>query len=134
VSNAVLKSLQLAGIIRRVIGQALQRVAQSCKYRISKRLSLLRLVLLCTVLRSRWYQSGIDIALSSASFCDSSPVLVNVHGASGRRELFRKIVHLFGPLSRCREPLCRLSPTRVRRRMLVRSRSRTPYRRWRYAP
>src|SRR5215208_6820051 len=43
----------------RVIGQALQKLARTCKYRISTRLSLLRVAACCTVLRSRWYQSGI---------------------------------------------------------------------------
>ena len=47
----------------RVIGHALQRLAQDCKSRISKRLSLLRVAPCCTVLRSRWYQSGIKDAL-----------------------------------------------------------------------
>jgi hypothetical protein len=32
----------------------------ACKCRISKPLSLLWLALCCTVLRSRWYQSGIN--------------------------------------------------------------------------
>jgi hypothetical protein len=47
----------------RVITQALQGFAQACKSRISKRLSLLRVALCCTVLRSRWYQSRINVAL-----------------------------------------------------------------------
>ena len=45
----------------RVITQALQGFAQECKSRISRRLSLLRVAACCTVLRSRWYQSGINI-------------------------------------------------------------------------
>jgi hypothetical protein len=45
----------------RVIGHVLQRFARACKSRISKRLSFLCLALRCTVLRSRWYQSGINI-------------------------------------------------------------------------
>src|SRR5215203_5549006 len=44
----------------RVIGQALQGFAGGCKSRIFGRLSLLRLAACCTVLRSRWYQSGIN--------------------------------------------------------------------------
>jgi hypothetical protein len=44
----------------RVIGHVLQRFARACKSRISKRLSFLCLALRCTVLRSRWYQSGIN--------------------------------------------------------------------------
>src|SRR5215217_6793420 len=44
----------------RVIGHALQLVAQVCKSRISRRLSLLRVATCCTVLRSRWCQSGVN--------------------------------------------------------------------------
>jgi hypothetical protein len=43
----------------RVINIALQRVAHGCKCPLSKPLSFLRLALCCTVLRSRWYQSGV---------------------------------------------------------------------------
>ena len=43
----------------RVITQALQGVAQECKSRISKPFSILRVAACCTVLCSRWYQSGI---------------------------------------------------------------------------
>ena len=43
----------------RVIHQALQRFAQGCKSRIFRGVSFLRLARCCTVLRSRWYQSGI---------------------------------------------------------------------------
>jgi hypothetical protein len=43
----------------RVISQVLQGFALPCKSRISKRLSLLRLAGCCTVLRSRWCQSGV---------------------------------------------------------------------------
>jgi hypothetical protein len=49
----------------RVIAQALQGFAGDCKSRISKPLSLLRVAASCTVLRSRWYQSGINITLVS---------------------------------------------------------------------
>jgi hypothetical protein len=44
----------------RVITQALQGVAQLCKSRIPKPVSFLRFAPCCTVLRSRWYQSGIS--------------------------------------------------------------------------
>jgi hypothetical protein len=47
----------------RVINRALQGFAQGCKSRVSKRFSLLWLTLCCTLLRSRWYQSGINIVL-----------------------------------------------------------------------
>jgi hypothetical protein len=43
----------------RVCGHVLQGIAQGCKSRISRRFPLLRVAECCTVLRSRWYQSGI---------------------------------------------------------------------------
>src|SRR3712207_7735813 len=43
----------------RVIHQALQEFAQVCKYPISKPVSFPWLALGCTVLRSRWCQSGV---------------------------------------------------------------------------
>jgi hypothetical protein len=43
----------------RVITQALQGCAQACKSRISKPVSFLCFAECCTVLRSRWYQSGV---------------------------------------------------------------------------
>jgi hypothetical protein len=43
----------------RVISQALQGVAGVCKCRISREVSFLWLALCCTVLRSRWCQSGV---------------------------------------------------------------------------
>jgi hypothetical protein len=46
----------------RVMHQALQGFAQGCKSRISKPVSVLCLAPCCTVLRSRWYQNGINIA------------------------------------------------------------------------
>ena len=51
----------------RVIHQALQGFAEGRKCRIYERLSLVCLALRCTVLRSRWYQSGIIIPIGSAS-------------------------------------------------------------------
>ena len=51
----------------RVIHQALQGFARGCKSRISRRLSLLGVAACCTVLRSRWYQSGINPTLVSAA-------------------------------------------------------------------
>jgi hypothetical protein len=47
----------------RVCGQGLQGFAEACNSRISKRFSLLRVAECCTVLRSRWYQSGINSVL-----------------------------------------------------------------------
>jgi hypothetical protein len=49
----------------RVITQALQGCAGGCKSPISKGVSFLYLAACCTVLRSRWYQSGVNIALVS---------------------------------------------------------------------
>jgi integrase len=43
-----------------VITQALQGFAHACKSCISKGISLLGVAECCTVLRSRWYQSGIN--------------------------------------------------------------------------
>jgi hypothetical protein len=39
-------------------------VAQGCNCRISKRFALLWLAQCCIVLRSRWYQNGININLT----------------------------------------------------------------------
>src|SRR5215207_5188726 len=52
----------------RVITQALQGFAVPCKPRISRRLSLLWVAACCTVLRSRWYQSGINRGLASSQY------------------------------------------------------------------
>jgi hypothetical protein len=43
----------------RVSGQWLLGVAGACKYRIDRSISFLCLALCCTVLRSRWCQSGV---------------------------------------------------------------------------
>jgi hypothetical protein len=47
----------------RVISQVLQRFVQACKSRIDKPISFLCLALCCTVLCSRWYQSGIKLLM-----------------------------------------------------------------------
>jgi hypothetical protein len=47
----------------RVICQGLQGFAEACKCRIFRGVSFLRFAVRCTVLRSRWYQSGIKDAL-----------------------------------------------------------------------
>src|SRR5919106_2971887 len=73
----------------RVITQALQGIARTCKTRVFRRLCLLRLTACCTVLRSRWYQSGIKrlplmhsrslsltsalSVLSASSACEGTP-------------------------------------------------------------
>jgi hypothetical protein len=43
-----------------VIIHALQGFAEGCKSRISKPISFLLFAACCTVLRSRWYQSGVN--------------------------------------------------------------------------
>src|SRR5215213_11671183 len=53
----------------RVITQALQGCAQACKSPIPKRLSLLGVAACCTVLHSRWYQSGINRGIASSQYC-----------------------------------------------------------------
>ena len=52
-----------------VISQVLQGFAQACKYRIPKLISFLCLALCCTVLRSRWYQSGINRGIAPSQSC-----------------------------------------------------------------
>jgi hypothetical protein len=54
----------------RVITQALQGCAGSCRTRISKRVSVLWFAAYCIVVRFRWYQSGIRSACSPG-FADS---------------------------------------------------------------
>jgi hypothetical protein len=53
----------------RVIHQALQGFAQVCKSRISKGGSLLWVAACCTVLRSRWCQSGVNIGIAASRSC-----------------------------------------------------------------
>src|SRR5215204_2666547 len=52
----------------RVIGHVLQGFAEAWKSSIPKRFSLLWFAACCTVLRSRWYQSGIKPPLSECCF------------------------------------------------------------------
>ena len=49
----------------RVMFHALQGVARDCKWVLFRGFSLPWLALRCTVLRSRWCQSGVNIALVS---------------------------------------------------------------------
>ena len=53
----------------RVINQALLGCAEDCRSRISRRFPLLRVAECCTVLRSRWYQSGINRGIAAPRFC-----------------------------------------------------------------
>jgi hypothetical protein len=62
----------------RVIHQVLQGFARACKSPINRPLSFLCLALCCTVLRSRWYQDGITIALISARHAYPRVVLFNL--------------------------------------------------------
>ena len=55
----------------RVCDQALQGFARACKSRISKPVSIRCLALRRTVLRSCWRQSGVNMALISASHRNS---------------------------------------------------------------
>src|SRR5215210_6251538 len=48
----------------RVIIHPLQGFAWGCKSRIPKPVSFLRLALCCSVLRSRWYQTGVNVTLA----------------------------------------------------------------------
>src|SRR5829696_9097031 len=53
----------------RVIGQALQGFAQGCKSRIFRGVSFPCLAECCTVLRSRWYQIGINGGITASRSC-----------------------------------------------------------------
>src|SRR5918992_1393383 len=58
----------------RLISQVLQGFAVACKSRIPRQFPLLRFAECCTVLRSRWYQSGINTTLIFASRSQGSYV------------------------------------------------------------
>src|SRR5215211_8172884 len=76
----------------RVMHQALRGVAQGCKCRISKPLSFLRLALRCTVLRSRWCQSGVKRCRRRWPFrvylwvSPYDPLYLLLTASSGRRD------------------------------------------------
>jgi hypothetical protein len=67
----------------RVITQALQRLAQECKSRIDKPISFLYLAECCTVLRSRWYQSGINRGTPSVGSATADSVNAMVWASDG---------------------------------------------------
>jgi hypothetical protein len=70
----------------RVITQALQGFAGPCKTRISKQLSLHRFAGCCTVLRSRWCQSGVNsIYLLNSRYRASLQVVLQDAGCRLRR-------------------------------------------------
>jgi hypothetical protein len=66
----------------RVIGHALRGVARGCKSPISRRLLLLRLAPCCTVLRSRWCQSGVKRTRISRRSSYFEPVAVHISSAA----------------------------------------------------
>src|SRR5918993_1972767 len=53
----------------RVITQALQGCAGDCKCRIFRGVSFLCLAACCTVLRSQWYQIGINRGIAPSQYC-----------------------------------------------------------------
>jgi hypothetical protein len=77
----------------RVIGQALQGIAQGCKSRITRLVSFLCCAECCTVLRSRWCQSGVRSSSITSSGSDANHIdgqkiigSLDVHsGARARR-------------------------------------------------
>ena len=64
----------------RVIIHGLQRFARACNSRISKPFSFLRLAGCCTVLRSRWYQSGINRGMAASRSCS---LVARIRSTSG---------------------------------------------------
>ena len=92
-----------------VIGHVLQGCAGVCKSRIYKRLSLLWFAACCTVLRSRWYQSGINrgvvpsrsCSLAHASEVRSAPSRARQHTGNPRPILSLNTQH--GPSYRRRD-------------------------------
>jgi hypothetical protein len=86
-----------------VIGHALQGVAQACKCRIFRGISFPCLAESCTVLRSRWYQSGINRGIAPSHSCSSAyafevrpePRRVHQHTANPRPLL--PLEALYGP-------------------------------------
>jgi hypothetical protein len=65
---------------------ALQGVAQPCKSRISKGFSLLCLAERCTVLRSRWYRSGIKNHSAIDRFWLIEPALCRIADTNFRED------------------------------------------------
>src|SRR5215218_9849858 len=66
----------------RVISQVLQGYAQGCKTRIHRPVSLLCLAACCTVLRSPWCQSGVNVTLVLAQYCRLRLVPFSPHRTS----------------------------------------------------
>jgi hypothetical protein len=62
----------------RVIGQALQGYAGGCKCRIFRGVSFPCLAACCTILRSRWYQIGINRGIAASRSCSLVAYLKDV--------------------------------------------------------
>jgi hypothetical protein len=77
----------------RVINRVLQGFAGGCKTRIPRPVSLLCLALRCSVLRSRWCQSGVGVPVAVSYLTvsgrpqlavDLSPLLLSLRGCGNR--------------------------------------------------
>ena len=83
----------------RVMIHMLLGLAGVCKSRISRRLSLLRLAVCCTVLRSQGCQTGVKIALvctsTSGYFVLAIPVYLDSPAQPGKLEGFPEAVENF---------------------------------------
>jgi hypothetical protein len=64
----------------RVINRVLQSLAGGCKFRMYKPDSFPRLAPCCTVLRSRWCQSGVNRGIAASRSCSPEPEPLSVHG------------------------------------------------------
>ena len=93
----------------RVIGHALRALAGGCRCRIDKPASFLCLAACCTLLRSQWYQSGINrgvvpsrsCSLAHASEVRSAPSRARQHTGNPRPILSLNTQH--GPSYRRRD-------------------------------
>ena len=83
----------------RVLSQAFQRFAQACKTRIYRPISFLCLAAYCTVLRSRWCQSGIKSVRVCISTSDSL-VLILRPSSQGTQRHYRHTRHNLLPYCR----------------------------------
>jgi hypothetical protein len=92
----------------RVISQVLQGVAPPCKTRISRRLPLLWFAACCTVLLSRWCQSGVNTTLVSAQQCHPPLGLVSPNPTSLVEGVFFEVQSQDVLGSSCQSPVaCR---------------------------
>ena len=86
----------------RVIHQRLQGVAEACKSRISRRVSILWFAACCTVLRSRWYQSGVKS--TRVHFVQHSAVPI-LRPTSQRTQVLSSYSPHSNPLLNCKKHL-----------------------------